>query len=87
MIVQIQAQAGSERYQWIPIKGAEVKFLRKSLGLSMERFGTLPGLSPPAILKWERDLKKRLHPTNEVAGIGLMTFDFEFTGVVTASNA
>jgi len=28
-----------------------------------------------------------IHPTNEVAGIGLMTFDFEFTGVVTASNA
>ena len=58
--------------QGIPIRGAEVKFLRKSLGLSMERFGTLLGLSPPAILKWERDSKKRLHPTNEVAVRALM---------------
>jgi len=58
--------------QGIPIRGAEVKFLRKSLGLSMEGFGTLLGLSPPAILKWERDSKKRLHPTNEVAVRALM---------------
>jgi transcriptional regulator with XRE-family HTH domain len=72
LIVQVQAQGGSDRYQWIPIEGAEGEFLRKSLGLSMERFGTLPGLSPPAILKWERDSKKRLHPTNEVAVRALM---------------
>ena len=58
--------------QGIPIRGAEVKLFRKSLGLSMERFGLLLGLSPPAILKWERDLKKRLHPTNEVAVRALM---------------
>jgi DNA-binding transcriptional regulator YiaG len=58
--------------QGIPIRGAEVKFLRKSLGLSMERFGMLLGLSPPAILKWEREPQKRLHPTNEVAVRALM---------------
>jgi len=53
--------------QGIPIRGAEVRFLRKSLGMSMEGFGALLGLSPPAILKWEREAQKRLHPTNEVA--------------------
>jgi DNA-binding transcriptional regulator YiaG len=64
--------AGEIVGQGIPIRGAEVKFLRKFLGLSMERFGALLGLSPPAILKWERDLEKRLHPTNEVAVRALM---------------
>jgi DNA-binding transcriptional regulator YiaG len=58
--------------QGIPIKGAEVRFLRKSLGLSMERFATPLGLSAPAILKWEREPQKRLHPTNEVAVRALM---------------
>lgn len=58
--------------QGIPIRGAEVRFLRKSLGMSMERFGRLLGLSPPAILKWERESQKRLHPTNEVAVRALM---------------
>jgi len=58
--------------QGIPIRGAEVQFLRKSLGLSMERFGRLLGLSAPAILKWERARKKRLQPTNEVAVRALM---------------
>jgi DNA-binding transcriptional regulator YiaG len=58
--------------QGIPIRGAEVQFLRKSLSLSMERFGRLLGLSAPAILKWERAREKRLDPTNEVAVRALM---------------
>ena len=58
--------------QGIPIKGAEVEFLRKSLGASMDKFGKLLGLSAPAILKWERARKKRLQPTNEVAVRALM---------------
>ena len=58
--------------QGIPIRGAEVQFLRKSLDLSMEKFGRLLGLSAPAILKWERARIKRLAPINEVAVRALM---------------
>jgi transcriptional regulator with XRE-family HTH domain len=53
--------------QGVPIRGAEVQFLRKCLGLSMERFGRLLGLSAPAILKWERAREKRLQLPNEIA--------------------
>jgi len=58
--------------QGIPIRGAEVHFLRKVLGLSMDRFGRLLSLSGPAILKWERARIKRLEPVNEVAVRALM---------------
>ena len=58
--------------QGIPIRGAEVRFMRKALGLSLDRFGKLLGLSAPAILKWERALLKRLEPTNEVGVRALM---------------
>ena len=58
--------------QGIPIRGAEVQFLRKSMGLSMNRFGSLLGISAPAILKWERARTKRLDPINEVAVRALM---------------
>jgi DNA-binding transcriptional regulator YiaG len=64
--------AGEIIRQGIPIRGAEVNFLRKTLGASMEKFGALLGLSAPAILKWERAPRKRLHPTNEVAVRALM---------------
>jgi DNA-binding transcriptional regulator YiaG len=53
--------------QGIPIRGSEVRFLRKSLSLSLEKFGRYLGLSAPAILKWERARTKRLSPINEVA--------------------
>jgi DNA-binding transcriptional regulator YiaG len=56
----------------IPIRGMEVKFLRKSLALSMEKFGKLLGISAPAILKWERASARRLEPINEVAVRALM---------------
>lgn len=64
--------AGEIVRQGIPIRGAEVQFLRKSLGLSMDRFGKLLGISAPAILKWERARTKRLEPINEVAVRALM---------------
>jgi len=51
----------------VPLRGAEVQFLRKTLGLSMARFGKLLGLSAAAILKWERARSQRLLPANEVA--------------------
>ena len=58
--------------QGVPIRGAEVQFLRKSLGASLQKFGMLLGLSAPAILKWERARMKRLAPINEVAVRALM---------------
>jgi DNA-binding transcriptional regulator YiaG len=58
--------------QRIPIRGAEVQFLRKALGASMQKFGALLGLSAPAILKWEKARAKRLQPANEVAVRALM---------------
>jgi len=58
--------------QGVPLRGAEVQFLRKSLGLSLEKFGRLLGLSAPAILKWERARTKRLQTINEVAVRALM---------------
>ena len=58
--------------QGVPIRGAEVQFLRKSIGLSLARFGAFLALSAPAILKWERARAKRLEPVNEVAVRALM---------------
>jgi DNA-binding transcriptional regulator YiaG len=58
--------------QGVPIRGAEVQFFRKSLALSLAKFGRLLGLSAPAILKWERARTKRLAPINEVAVRALM---------------
>jgi DNA-binding transcriptional regulator YiaG len=71
--------------QGVPIRGAEVVFLRKSLGLSMEKFGRCLGLSGPAILKWERAQTKRLEPINEVAVRALMAeeLDIELQGKFT----
>lgn len=71
--------------QGIPLRGAEVQFLRKSLGLSMEKFGKLLGLSAPAILKWERARTRRLAPVNEVAVRALMAehLDIEMKGRFT----
>ncbi len=64
--------------QGVPIRGAEVQFLRKSLGLSLQRFGGMLDLTGPAILKWERARSKRLEPTNEVAVRALMA---EYLGI------
>ncbi len=50
----------------IPLGGAEVSFLRKVLGLSLQKLALKLGVSAPAVLKWERE-KGRLHPMNEVA--------------------
>ena len=51
----------------IPLRGAEVEFLRKALGLSLSALGAELGVSGPAVLKWERARDTRLHPMNEVA--------------------
>ena len=50
-----------------PLRGVEVRFLRKTLSLSLAALGQHLGLSAPAILKWERAENERLAPINEVA--------------------
>jgi DNA-binding transcriptional regulator YiaG len=69
----------------IPIRGAEVQFLRKSIGMSMEKFGKILGLSAPAILKWERMRNRRLQPINEVALKAMMAeqLDVQLNGTFT----
>jgi DNA-binding transcriptional regulator YiaG len=51
----------------IPIRGQEVRFLRKALGLSMDEFSEQLGLTSGAIFKWEQKHDERLHPINEIA--------------------
>jgi DNA-binding transcriptional regulator YiaG len=71
--------------QGIPLRGAEVHFLRKVLGASMDRFAKMLGLSAPSILKWERDRTRRLAPVNEVAVRALMAeqLDVDVQGTFT----
>lgn len=51
----------------VPLRGAEVRFLRKELGLSFDRFAAAFDMTGAGVKKWEEDLEKRLSPTNEVA--------------------
>lgn len=50
-----------------PLRGAEVRFLRKVLGLSLEKFAVRLGLVSGSVFKWEKAETTRLHPINEVA--------------------
>lgn len=51
----------------VAIRGLEAKLLRKFMGLSLERFGGELGMSGSAILKWEKEPRKRIGIPNEVA--------------------
>jgi transcriptional regulator with XRE-family HTH domain len=51
----------------IPIRGAEVHFLRKVLGKSLDHFAREFELSAAAILKWEKEPGKYIGRNNEVA--------------------
>jgi hypothetical protein len=51
----------------VPIRGAEVAFLRKALGLSLKDWANNFGLSAAGVLKWEKAVGKRLAPVNEAA--------------------
>ena len=51
----------------VPIRGAEVEFLRKTLGYSLGKIAAELGFSAPAILKWERARTRHLDRVNEVA--------------------
>ena len=65
ILKELAARAIIERR--LPIRGMEVKFLRKTLGLSMEEFSEQLGLTSGAIFKWEHKAEERLHPINEIA--------------------
>ena len=51
----------------IPLRGKEVRFLRKVLGLSYEKFAGPMDLSAATVMKWEKAEFDRLHLVNEVA--------------------
>jgi DNA-binding transcriptional regulator YiaG len=51
----------------VPLRGAEVAFLRKALGMTLNQWGERLGLTAAAILKWERARDKRLSKINEAA--------------------
>jgi DNA-binding transcriptional regulator YiaG len=51
----------------IPLRGKEVQFLRKVIGLSMERFANKLGLSSGTIFHWEKAELDRLATVNELA--------------------
>ena len=51
----------------IPLRGKEVHFLRKVVGLSMEKFAGKLGLTSGTIFHWEKDELERLSTVNELA--------------------
>ncbi|MEZ4741691.1 MAG: hypothetical protein R3B45_04470 [Bdellovibrionota bacterium] len=51
----------------VPLRGAEVIFLRKALGHTLKSWADALGLSAAGVLKWERATKQRLSTVNEAA--------------------
>jgi hypothetical protein len=51
----------------VPIRGKELSFLRKVMGLSYEKFAGPLGLSAATVMHWEKAKEDRLHEINEVA--------------------
>ena len=51
----------------VPIRGAEVVFLRKALGMTLSSWAKELGLSAAGIMKWEKPPQKRLSRVNEAA--------------------
>jgi DNA-binding transcriptional regulator YiaG len=62
----------------IPLRGREVRFLRKTLGLSLEKFAAKLGLSAGTVLHWERAEDSQLSSMNEA---GVRAFVAEELGV------
>ena len=51
----------------IPIRGMEVVFLRKTLGLYLKEWASEFGLTASGVLKWEKQPNVRLSKVNEAA--------------------
>src|ERR1700722_2350825 len=52
-------------YKPVPLTGAELRFIRKFLELSLDAFGKLVGVTHPAVLKWEKD-QVTINPATEI---------------------
>lgn len=50
-----------------PLRGVEVQYIRRVLGLSQAALGRELGPSDVAVLKWEKRVERRLDTVNEVA--------------------
>lgn len=50
----------------VPLRGLEVRFLRKKLGLTYEKFAGKLGLTGAGVHKWEKKLDERVSGQNEV---------------------
>ncbi len=51
----------------IPLRGIEVHFLRKVVGLSLEKFAGKLGLSSGTVFHWEKAENDRISTVNELA--------------------
>lgn len=51
----------------VPIRGAEVLFLRKTFGMSLKDWASEFGLSAAGVMKWEKNSSTRLSKVNEAA--------------------
>lgn len=51
----------------VPIRGIEVKFLRKTFGISLKEWAAEFGLSAAGVMKWEKSPATRLSKVNEAA--------------------
>ena len=67
----------------IPLRGKEVFFLRKVIGLSMEKFAAKFGLSSGTVFHWEKNELERLSTVNELA---VRTFVAEELGVAISGK-
>ena len=50
----------------VPLRGKEVKFIRKVLGLSLEKFASKIDFTSGSIFKWEKAETERLQKVNEI---------------------
>ena len=66
----------------IPLRGREIKFLRKALGLSLEKFANKLGLTSGSVFHWEKLEEQRLTPVNEAAvrSLAAEELDLEISG-------
>jgi DNA-binding transcriptional regulator YiaG len=51
----------------VPLRGREIKFLRKALAMNRNDWAKLLDVTASAILTWEKDQDKRLSRINEMA--------------------
>jgi len=61
----------------IPLRGKEVKFLRKMVGLSLEKFANKLGLTSGSVFHWEKAEDQRLAPVNEAPVRALIAEELE----------